>query len=234
MRKLHRRQFDQALPGSETFPRTGFAKPYGASPGQPQMADFACRVSHATQHLSIDDQARAKPSAKGQKDQMTKSCAAFSLAKMKFGQRACVAVVFDKHRQAGKFRFERRFQPHAMPTRQVRRINQFAFGNFQRAADGNADGVDATTGSFSSCPDLPSGSHNGRKRFGKRALGFGGQFFSLQNRRVIRAFDYSGFGSADIESENGRLSIEIRFSHFFLNQIIAGIQVHQVCFACLR
>src|SRR5262245_33144133 len=103
------------------------------------MADLARRVRRAAQYLPIDDQPCAQARAESQKHEMAQIIAPFPNSEMKFGQGAGVAVVLDENRQIRKLVRQSLFQPDAMPARQMRRIDQYAFGDLQRPAYRNAD-----------------------------------------------------------------------------------------------
>jgi hypothetical protein len=62
-----------------------------------------------------------------------------SHAEMKLSQRSGIPVMFDEDRQPRKCGFEAILQSDFVPTGQMRRIQQNAFADFQRASDRDAE-----------------------------------------------------------------------------------------------
>ena len=169
------------------------------------MADFAGSVGGAAEDVAIDNEAAADAGAKGEKDKVLEVGAAFADAVMKLGEGAGVAIVLDEDGQAGKGAGELGFQRDGVPARQVRRIDEEAFFDAERAADGDANGADGAAGasgvvdqSVGVCDECGEGSREGLG-------GAGFKFAALQDVGVGSAFDAGGLGAADVEAEEGGL-----------------------------
>ena len=82
------------------------------------MADFPCRIARSAEDLPIDDESSSDAGPKGKKDQMSQVWPVLAYAEMKLGERPCIAVMFDHHRNPGKSLHQPRLQRHVMPSGQ--------------------------------------------------------------------------------------------------------------------
>ena len=169
------------------------------------MADFSSGVSGAAEDAAVDDEAAADAGAKGEEDEVLEVGAAFADAVMKLGEGAGVAIVLDEDGQAGKGAGELGFERDGMPAGQMRRIDEEAFFNAERATDGDADGADAAAGASGlrdQCAGVCEECGEGLRE-GLRGAGF--KLAALEDMGVGGAFDAGGLGAANVEAEDGGL-----------------------------
>lgn len=169
------------------------------------MADFTGGVRGAAEDAAIDDEARADAGAEGEEDEVLEIGAAFANAVVKLGECAGVAVVLDEDGQAGNGARELGSERDGVPARQMRWIDQKAFFNAKRAADGDADGADAAAGA-GGVVENAAGVRDERGEGLREGLGGAGfKFAALEDAGVECAFDAGGLGAADVEAEDGAL-----------------------------
>jgi hypothetical protein len=145
---------------------------------------------------------------------------------MKFGERASIAVVFDKDTQSRKVPFEFFFESRAMPAGHVGRIDENTFVYLERARSGDAD-CDRLSLVFRRLSNRFLDQSNYTREAGlDRTMTFGWNFEPLKNLGAARTFHDRGLGSADVDADDGVLR------HAYVRRQIVG-QAASLSYSCL-